>query len=103
MKATERKAIRCLSILVRRVRELGVHPIDQAELFRSMHTIRTIIMAQVGQRYDGVAEPVEVQNPESEEPHEPTVAEIKERATRKAAVLGRPNAEVLRKIAEQEP
>jgi hypothetical protein len=102
VKATEQKAIRCLGVLVRRVRALDLHPIDQAELFRAMHTIRTVIMAQIGQRYEGVPEPVEPEQPPAEEPQEPTVAEIKAKATKKAIVLGRPSSEALRKIAESD-
>lgn len=103
MRQNEIKVIRCADILIRRVRALGLHPIEQAEMFRAIHTVKTIVFAQAGFRTFGEPDVAPDEPVEPKEPEEPTVAEIKERATKKASVLARPNAEALRKIAEQEP
>ena len=103
MTQQELKVIRCANILARRVRSLDLHPIDQAEMLRAIHTVKTIIFAQAGFRGIGTLEVVEPVEKPVEEEHEPTVAEIKAKATKKASVLARPNAEALRKIAGQEP
>jgi len=103
VRPNEIKVIRCADILIRRVRALNLHPIEQAEMFRAIHTVKTITFAQAGFRslYEPDVAPDEPVEPQESE--EPTVAEIKAKATKKASVLARPNAEALRKIAEQNP
>lgn len=102
MRKNEIKVIRCADILIRRVRALNLHPIEQAEMFRAIHLVKTIVFAQAGFRSLGEPDVVPEEPDDPKEPEEPTVAEIKAKATKKAFVLARPNAEALRKIAVQE-
>jgi len=105
MRPQEIKVIRCADILLRRVLALDLHQVEEAEVFRAIHLVKTIVFAQAGFRTIGGAGEADAV-PEQEAPPveraEPTVAEIKAAATKKATVLARPSASALREIAGKE-
>jgi hypothetical protein len=106
MRPQETKVIRCANILLRRVLALDLHQVEETEVFRAIHLVKTIVFAQAGFRTIGGAGEADAvpEQPEAPpvEPTEPTVAEIKAAATKKATVLARPSASALREIAGKE-